>query len=117
MERVCVLEHFQIALHLLRCIDNSRFTQSFRLSSGQASQDLAKEMMKATRETLSKMLQCKELPEASWLQALLPKGPGLGFTNLELMAPNMAHASIPEATRRLIDLDNGPFTELRSDTG
>ena len=116
MKRVGDLTDLQIALHLLRYTHNSRFSYSFRLSSGRASQDLARGMMKATRGILSKMLNCEELPESSWRQALLPSGPGLGLIDLEQTAPYMAHASILEAIHRLAGTDSNRFGDLLSDS-
>ena len=51
MKSVANLNDVQIGLHLLRYIHNSQFTYQVRLSSGSASQDLAKEMMSVTRST------------------------------------------------------------------
>ena len=116
MKRVGDLSDLQTALHLLRYIHNSRFSYSFRLSSGRASQDLARSMMKATRGILAKMLNCEELSESSWRQALLPSGPGLGLTDLEEMAPYMAHASILEAIHRLAGMDSKRFGDVLSDS-
>ena len=59
MKCVGDLTELQTALYLLRYTHNSRFSYSFRLSSGRTSK------MKATRKILSKMLNCEELPESS----------------------------------------------------
>ena len=117
VQRVAELSDTQIALHLLRFIHNSRFTYSFRLSSGEASRELASEMTKETRDVLRRMLRREELPAASWRQALLPMGPGLGFTNLEAMAPYMAFASILESAPRLADLDPDHFLDFTTEEG
>ena len=117
MKKISEMGDLQIALHLLRYVHNSKFTQSFRLSSGQATQDLAKAMMITTRKTLSSMLGCDKIPDASWQQALLPMGSGLGLTDLELSAPYMAHASILEASSRLSSMNTGLFKEFMYEEG
>ena len=114
MEVVARLDDTQIALHLLRYIRNSKFTYDFRLSSAEASCDFAGEMMSVTRRALATMLKCNSLPDAAWQQALLPRGPGLGLTNLVLMAPVMARASILEAVARLAQADPGCFGRFAS---
>jgi len=114
MKSVANLSDVQIALQLLRYIHNSQFTYLFRLSSEHASQDLAKDMMSVTRSTFAMMLQRKDIPDYSWQQALLPQGPGLGFTNLIMMAPVMAKASILEASVRLAKLDRANFGHFAS---
>jgi len=116
MKRVGDLDDLQIALHLLRYIHNSRLSYLFRLSSGRASQDLARGMMAATRKTLMRMLKCVDLPESSWQQALLPSGPGLGLTDLVQMAPYMAHASLLEALNRLAGMDSNRFGDILSES-
>ena len=100
MSRLSEMNDLQIDLHLLRYIHNTRFTYSFQFSSGQASKELAQAMMKATRKTLAAMLECDEISDASWQQALQPKGPGLGLTDLETLAPYMVYASILEASEQ-----------------
>jgi len=117
MERIASLPDFQVALHLLRYMHNSRLTYSLRLSSEQASQELVAEMMSVTRRALATMLGRKDIPEAAWQQALLPQGPGLGLTNLPLMAPVMAQASILEAVTRLASLDRTTFEQFSTPAG
>jgi len=73
--------------------------------------------MITTRKTLSTMLGRKEIPDPSWQQALLPMGPGLGLTDLELSAPYMAHASILEASSRLSSMNSGLFMEFMYEEG
>ena len=58
------------------------------------------------------MLECEEIPDTAWQQALLPKGAGLGLLDLVKMAPFMAHASILEATVRLAEMDPIHFGEF-----
>jgi len=117
MKSVANLSDVQCAIHLLRYINNSRFTYQFRLSSEHASQDLAKEMMSVTRHTLASMLRHDDIPEFSWKKDLLPQGPGLGFTNLTLMTPVMAKASILEASVRLANSDRARFGHFASPPG
>ena len=112
MTKVGELPDMQVALHLLRYIHNSKFTQLFRLSSAEASQPLAKVMMKETRRVSAMMLECDDIPDSSWAQALLPMGPGLGFVDLVRMAPFMAHASILETVLRLAEMDPFQFQKL-----
>jgi len=66
-------------------------------------------MMKETRRVLAMMLECDDIPDSSWAQALLPMGPGLGFVDLVRMAPFMAHASILETVLRLAEMDPSNF--------
>ena len=117
MKNISEMDNLQIALHLLRYVHNGKFTQSFRLSSGQATQELAKGMMATTRKTLSRMLGHDNIPDSSWQQALLPMGPGLGFSNLEISAPYMAYASILESTSRLSSMGTGLFMEFINEEG
>ena len=116
-EGITKLSDVQVALHLLRYVHNSTLTYSFRLSSGQASKDLARGMMQNTRNTLCKMLDIRDIPASSWQQALLPLGPGLGFTDLEAMAPYMAYSSVIEVVSRLAGMDRGPFQDFRNEDG
>ena len=117
MSKIAGLADAQSALHLLRYVHNSRFTYQFRLSCGSASRDLAKAMMRATRRALCSLLRCQEIPEHSWRQALLPRGPGLGLTNLRLMAPLMASASLVEACLHLARLDRDHFENFSHSEG
>lgn len=117
MSKIAGLPDTQSALHLLRYVHNSRFTFQFRLSSGGASRDLASAMMRATRKALSSLLRCHDIPEHSWQQALLPRGPGLGLTDLLLMAPWMASASLVEACMRLSRMDRVHFESFQSNAG
>ena len=112
MERIASLPDLQVALHLLRYMHNSKLSYSLRLSSEQALQELAKEMMSVTRRALATMLDRKDIPEAAWQQALLSQGPGLGLANLPLMAPVMSQASLFEAGARLVQLDRATFAFL-----
>ena len=66
-------------------------------------------MMKETRRVLAMMLECDDIPDSSWAQALLPMGPGLGFVDLVRMAPFLTHASILEAVLRLAEMDPSNF--------
>ena len=117
LNSVAKLPDLQIALHLLRYIHNSHFTYSFRLSSEQASRQLADDMMSLTRSTLTRMLHVKCLSDSSWKQALLPKGPGLGLTDLLAMAPFMAYASILETSRRLSNMSSPHFEQFACPEG
>ena len=107
MDRIGGLPDLQIAIHLLRYVHSSKFTQLFRLTSASASKPLAKAMMRTTRGVLVKMLDCDptKVTDSAWRQAQLPMGPGLGFTDLVSMAPFMSHASILEAFSRLAEMD------------
>lgn len=117
MSKIAGLPDTQSALHLLRYVHNSRFTFQFRLSCGGASRDLASAMMRTTRKALSSLLRCQDIPDHSWQQALLPRGPGLGLTNLRLMAPWMASASLVEACVRLSCMDRAHFESFQSKAG
>ena len=112
MEEISSLPDIQTALHLLRYVHNSRLTYHLRLSSRGASQDLAERMMFETYKTLSVLLKFQDIPVASWQQALLPQGPGLGLTDLVRMAPYMAFASVLETATRLCLMDPTQFMKF-----
>jgi len=116
MKKVVDLPDLQIALHLLRFIHNSRFTNLFRLSSPAASEALARKMMEVTRRSLTSMLEEKSLPDYVWQQAVLPAGSGVGFMDLIQMAPFMAHASILEAVVRLAQTDPNRFGDFMTES-
>jgi len=117
MGDIADLPDLQIALHLLRYVHNSRLTYHIRLSSTVASLPVANEMMLKTRKALSTMLKREDIPEAAWQQALLPKGPGLGLTNLPEMASYMICASLLEATAHLASMDPNTFGQFASPAG
>ena len=112
VSQIVALPDTQSALHLLRYVHNSRFTYQFRLSCKTASRDLAAAMMCTTRKALCDLLRCQDIPDHSWQQALLPRGPGLGLSNLPLLAPLMSAASLVEACVRLSILDRDHFEDI-----
>jgi len=117
LNEIASLPDLQLALHLLRYVHNSRLTYHLRLSSPDAYEDIVHDMMQKTKKALASLLKLEDIPEAAWQQALLHQGPGLGLTNLVVMAPYMSYASLLEAVGRLSAMDPNTFGPLSSTSG
>ena len=95
----------QIALLLLRQVNNSSFTYTLRTSHSLSTKDAVAELTRQVHKCLASILRCSVediLKVAD--RIVMPLGPGLGFTSLESVAFSAFQASLLQATRLLNSL-------------
>ena len=96
----------QIALLLLRQVNNSSITYTLKTSHSLSTKNTVKELTRQVHRCLVSILRCSVediLNVASRIVMLL--GPGLEFTQLDSIALSAFQASLLQATRLLNSLD------------
>lgn len=100
----------QVAILLLRQINNSSLTYTLRTACPNTTEDCVDQFTSAIVNSLATLLRCsKEDIRQALPRITLPLGPGLGFTPLSEVAKPAFYASFLQATRRLNLLDQDRF--------
>lgn len=112
IDEIANIDNVQIALLLLRHINNGSLTYTLRTSPKQATKELIAALEQGVKSTLAKVLECSEDKiEAAKDRIHMPIGPGLGFTSLPDIAEPAFLASLLQATLRLERLSQGKLSK------
>ena len=111
-ERIAHLPDPQVALLMLRFMHNSKTLYTLKTLPPGATQTVCESQMKKTKECLEVIMGLgpkKHLSDASWLQAQLPQGPGLGLLDLHGLASLAYSACLIQSLHKLAKLDPSRF--------
>ena len=110
IEAVPSVNNTQIALLLLRQINNGSLTYTLRTATPCSTEGITQTFTKKILQALAKILDCplQDVSNAS-ARVFLPIGPGLGFSPTAALAPLAFNASFLQATTLLNSLDENTF--------
>lgn len=110
IEMIPQIDDTQIALILLRQINNGTLTYTLRTAPPKVTGALAQKLMNSIKDALTKVLSTtKTQIDKAHKRIFLPFGPGLGFTDLEKIAEPAFQASLLQASFRLNKADKHKF--------